>query len=232
MSRKGLEFYNSMNTLLDSLRRDIRAFITSRTSERNRLVAEAETRDRLAGTSQAVRSPPPQNLEDQLAGLRMGSVSPYAAYPTSPPPVSPYANPSQAYLPPPPPSRPMAAPSNPYDFSSFGSAGVTSANRAYPAPPPLTNTAGQGYSSPPPVSNGYPSQVPPPSSAYPNHYQSMSPPPPHQSYQSYNPPSSPYPPPSPARPSAYPPPPPQTSGYYPPPGQYNGYQPSSGQGYR
>lgn len=209
LCRKGLEFYDSMKTLLDSLRRDVRAFVSSRTQERNRLVAEAETRDRLAGAASppAVRSPPPpQNLEDQLAGLRMGSVSPYSTYPTqaqSPPPPSPYAASAQSHLPPPPPSRPMAPPQvNPYDFSSFGSAGVPC--RTYAQPPQ-------------PSSNGYPA----------SQYPGMMPPqpPPHTSA---------YPPPPPARPSAYPPPPPQsTQGYYPPPGgAYPGYQPPSGQGYR
>ncbi|KAJ9102499.1 hypothetical protein QFC21_002899 [Naganishia friedmannii] len=240
---KGLDFYTSINTLLVALRRDVRAFVSSRAQERNRLVAEAETRDRLASPGSVSPPPPPpghpqRSLEEQLAGLRVAppagsSPGVYRGYSSpplppshgqtwnQPPPVSSYSPPAPKSRLPPPPTQAarVAAPSNPYDFSSFGSSAGLS--NAFASPPASGQGSGpESYG----MNNGYQAGMRSPAPAMPP---SMPPPPPpRQQYSSY--PSanagSPYPPPPPPPPVARPAYPPPPTGY---PNSYSNYLPPS-----
>jgi hypothetical protein len=251
--RKGLDFYRSINTLLDALRRDARAFVSSRAQERNRLVAEAETRDRLASPGSV--SPPPlpghpqRSLEEQLAGLRVApppsSSSPgvYRGYSSPPPPAqgqtwnqppptsSPYSPPPVPQAPasrlPPPPSQGArtTAPSNPYDFSSFGSSAGLSNAFATSQYPSSGSAPGQGSTSGVyGLDNGYQTGI-----RYTSPPPAMPPsmlpppPPPRQQYSSY--------PSTNGGASSYPPPPPlppsARPAYPPPPTGYANYPPPS-----
>ncbi|KAJ9121703.1 hypothetical protein QFC22_002323 [Naganishia vaughanmartiniae] len=246
---KGLDFYNSITTLLGALRRDVRAFVSSRAQERNRLVTEAETRDRLSSPGSV--SPPPlpghpqRSLEEQLAGLRVAppqsspSTGGYRGYSSPPPPQSqgqawnqpppmssPYSPPPipsapGSRLPPPPTQGARATAPNPYDFSSFGSSSAGLSN-AFAAPryPSTGSASGQG-SAPGAygMDNGY-SVGMRYTSPPPAMPPSMLPlPPPRPQYSSY---------PSANGGSPYPPPSPVTRPAYPPgPTAYANYLPPS-----
>jgi hypothetical protein len=236
---KGLAFYESLSGVINDLKREVKAFVGSRESERNRMVSEIETRQRLAG------SPPPppsapgagaRGLDAQLAGLSLGGSSPYttspppkptSAYspaPSLPPPPQQTSTPS---FPPPPPAQPKS--SNPYDFgslSSLPSAFSTSSpiqsspySSAPPRPePPTQHRQGSYGSAYPSQPNPYPPPPPqasrPAQPSYPySGSQASYPAPPTQPTQLTQPYSI---PPS----SSYPAPPPPRSGsssYYPAP---------------
>ncbi|KAK4686602.1 hypothetical protein P7C73_g3526, partial [Tremellales sp. Uapishka_1] len=133
---KGLSYYESLAGVIGDLRREVKNFISGRESERNRMVSEIETKQRLAS------SPPPlppsggRGLESQFAGMSMGArgTSPYASTPPpapfQPPKPSQYGT-TSAY-PPPPSSTP-----------SYSGASTSK----YPPPPT------SGYSSPPPAAS-------------------------------------------------------------------------------
>ncbi|ORX38284.1 BRO1-like domain-domain-containing protein [Kockovaella imperatae] len=223
---KGLSYYESLTVVINDLSREVREYIRSRDSERNKMVAEIETRQRISGGSTGSDS---RGLDSSMAGLSI-SRSPYASPPPPPPsagssgypsltptslPTPPGHSSTPHFPPPPPPPAPAKSPSNPYDFSSLGNL------------PSAFSTSSHQPSQPPPLHSSYSS-----SSSSSNPYPTPSAP--HSGYTS-PPPHSSYPPPPPARnPSAnyYPPPSStpqrQTSGSYPsyqPPPQQSHYQP-------
>ncbi|WVR09391.1 hypothetical protein IAU60_006458 [Kwoniella sp. DSM 27419] len=137
---KGTTYYDSLLRVLEDLRREVKGFVNSRDSERNRIVGEIETRQRL-GTSPPPPSTGTRSLEDRLAAL---SVAPSSTPSYAPPPPQPprsYASPplpsgfppppaqvsTPSFAPPPPPAK---AP-GPYDFT-----GLSSASSVYSATSP------------------------------------------------------------------------------------------------
>ncbi|KZS88031.1 BRO1-domain-containing protein [Sistotremastrum niveocremeum HHB9708] len=150
---KGLQFYRDLSDLSNSLRRSITSFITGRKVERDGLIANADTQQRLAAISPS-RSPNlssrGQDLDGVMSKLSLG---------TSTPTGSRWSDPSRPPLPPPPP--PQLSYSNPLPPSSQNSS-------PYPPPPPPPRQS--SYSSPvQPTSTGYssPSLPPPPPPAPP-----------------------------------------------------------------
>ncbi|OCF40708.1 vacuolar protein-sorting protein BRO1 [Kwoniella heveanensis CBS 569] len=153
---KGLTYYESLGRVLDELKREVKGFVNSRESERNRMVGEIETRQRLGG------SPPPassttsgaRSLEDRLAALSVApSSSPsYSPMPAPPQPPRQHvtSSPLSGYPPPPaqvstpsfPPPPPPVKPMNPYDLSSLSNlpSAFTSS-----APPPTTHNTAQSH---------------------------------------------------------------------------------------
>lgn len=57
---KGLQFYSELSGLASTLRRNVKDYVSSRKSERDSLVAQAETQQRLVGLGTHVVSPPPK----------------------------------------------------------------------------------------------------------------------------------------------------------------------------
>ncbi|WVW85372.1 hypothetical protein I302_107410 [Kwoniella bestiolae CBS 10118] len=258
---KGLTYYDSLTRILDDLKREINGFVKSRENERNRMVGEIETRQRIGG------SPPPptsssgaRSLEERLAALSVDrSSSGYSPQPPKPvtspsfPPPPPQVS-TPSFPPPPPPAKPT----NPYDFSSLSnvpSAFSTSSPNTARSPPPSTSNQGPAYGS---SSYGYNAPQQPQQSGVYSHSppaQSPYPPPPSQStrpapqsYGSYSSPSQAQPTyggnqtyPAPPTQSQYAPPPPppqQTYPSHPPPQAQSSYSaypsvqpPQSQQGY-
>ncbi|KAK8854590.1 hypothetical protein IAR55_003329 [Kwoniella newhampshirensis] len=195
---KGMTYYGSLDRVIQDLRREIKGFVAQRESERNRIVGEIETRQRLGS------SPPPpppssggRGLEERLAALSMGSSS----SPLPPQPPRPMTS-STPGLPPPPPqaSTPHFAPpppqqklSNPYDFS-----GLSNIPSAFSSSSPVSSQSPSGY--------GRQSEQPQRLPSYGSPSYSYAPPPPPQ--QSSNP---------------YPPPPPGPAPRTQPPQSYGSY---------
>lgn len=216
--KKGLGFYEQVETLVNNLRRDVRGFTNTRATERTRMASDAEARSRIsspASPSNTTNLPNTRGLESQFSSMGFANKPPQTM---SPPPAvsSPYSMPPAASshypapptpsttspYPAPPQARSPPAASSPYDFSSLGN--LPSAFSSQPSNP--------SYSSPPqpPASHQYSSQ---PSSQT---YGSYPAPPAKSPYAQPMPPppsSSPFPPPPPSRPS-YP------SYTAPPPGSY------------
>jgi hypothetical protein len=236
---KASKFYEELEEVAAELRRSVRGFVEDRTSERERLRAEAEWEEK--GRDSASQQPPQRqdSFESSFASMSMGggrapppppSQSAYGApapprsmysTPAAPPPLptsalSPQAS-GNSWAPPPPATQPSysSAPAppaaSPYDsLSSFEAFSSSSASRP-PTTAPSSYASPGGYSSPAPP-RGYGSAAPPP------------PPPQHGGYMS--------PPPSqqqPSRTPSLPPPPPQWNGHSqsysqapppPPPSQY------------
>ncbi|WVQ95192.1 hypothetical protein IAU59_002286 [Kwoniella sp. CBS 9459] len=201
---KGLTYYESLGRVLQDLQREVKGFVNSRESERNRMVGEIETRQRLGG------SPPPpastasgsRSLEDRLAALSVApssspSYSPLPPQPprqhiTSPPPTGYPPPPAQVSTPGFPPPPPPAKPANPYDFGSLSS--LPSAFSSSSAPPPASQSPAQSYAQQPAYGSSSHSYASPPA----QHTSSPYPPPPsqparpaQQSYGSYGSPSQP-----------------------------------------
>ncbi|WVF67616.1 hypothetical protein IAT40_002374 [Kwoniella sp. CBS 6097] len=231
---KGLTYYESLGRVLDVLKREVKGFVNGRESERNRMVGEIETRQRIGG------SPPPpssaasgtRSLEDRLAALSVGpssspSYSPMPPQPpkqqfTSPPPAGYPPPPAQVSTPSFPPPPPPAKATNPYDFGSLSN--LPSAFSSNPSAPPTaqshsqSNYGSSSYSYPSPPSQQSASPYPPPPPSQP-------PRPAQQSYGSYGSPSQPssyggsYPaPPAPQQQQqpSYSSPPPSQPSYQPP----------------
>ncbi|WWC71341.1 uncharacterized protein I206_105295 [Kwoniella pini CBS 10737] len=170
---KGLTYYDSLNSALEELRREVTSFVRSRESERNRLVGEIETRQRIGG------SPPPssnvggaRSLEERLAALSVDrSSSGYSqpsqkpSTPSFPPPPPQVSTPSA--FPPPPPAKPT----NPYDFSNLSSIPSAFSTATSPSPPPTQSHASYGSSSyaykPPQQASPYPAPPQQQSNPYP-----------------------------------------------------------------
>ncbi|WWD19275.1 hypothetical protein CI109_103733 [Kwoniella shandongensis] len=199
---KGLSYYESLDRVIQDLRREVKGFVSHRESERNRLVGEIETRQRLGG-SPAPPLPPSstasRGLEERLAALSVGN-SPLVPQPprsisTSTPGFPP--PPPQVSTPNYPPPPPQQKPSNPYDFSNLSSV------------PSAYSTSSPVSSQPPPQRQGsygspsYSSYAPPPQQQQ-------------QNQQASNP---------------YPPPPPAPAARSQPPQTYGSYAPSTSNGY-
>ncbi|EIW68406.1 hypothetical protein TREMEDRAFT_20787, partial [Tremella mesenterica DSM 1558] len=128
---KGMSYYESLSRIIDNLRKEIKSFVLSREAERNRMISEIETRQRLGGSPPPLPSHSDRGIDTQLSNLSLGSSSytpspqpmMYGSTPTLPPPP-------QAPTPrfPSPPRGPAGYPSppthppntsSPYDFSSL-----------------------------------------------------------------------------------------------------------------
>ena len=218
---KGLSYYESLRIVINDVQREVREYIHRRESERNRMVSDAETRQRIGGGSSS------SGLDTSMAGLSLAR-PPYGSPPPPPQPRSVYVMPtppavptppahtSTPYLPPPPSSQPSRA-SNPYDFSSLSGLSFDSNRQSsqpsYSSPPPSLpsqpsyssssqsqSQSQAAYPPPPPARSSSSSYYPPPPTS-PHHqmtspsYPSYQPPPPQSSYKSqqptYQPPSHP-----------------------------------------
>ncbi|KAI0290743.1 BRO1-domain-containing protein [Multifurca ochricompacta] len=160
---KGLQFYSELSGLSSTLRRNVKDFVSSRKSERDTLVAQAETQQRLSrpGTHQVSSPPkppppppPPSNLNQAFSSMRLQSVS--ASQNPPPPPASwtPAWQDAHSGLPPPPPQS-YPSPSLP-----------ASQTVPYTLPPPASGQSpdNQLYtrpSYPPPVSGHSPDGLAP-----------------------------------------------------------------------
>lgn len=230
---KGLHFYRDLNDLVDGLQQQVNGWLSVRTSERERMAAEAEIKQRLEGASDGPSSSSgPSGLDRAMGSLNLGLGSARSPPPFVPSPSASYSNaisyPSSASSPPPPAPPPPA--SNPY--GSFPSTGAFSLASPPPPPPQQASAHPQyGRPSPPPSQASYSSAgpayptappVPPVQPSFPRYgggqYQS--------SYSSSPAPASSYG--QPARQDSFPAPPqPVTqSSYLPPPPQPISYQAS------
>ncbi|KAH9968158.1 BRO1-like domain-containing protein [Russula dissimulans] len=156
---KGLQFYSELSGLLPALRRDVKDFISSRKSERDSLVAQLETQQRLSGPGTSYASPPPKpplgpsSLDQVLSSLSLKST---LAPPAPPPPPAPWTPTQKAaymglpnYTSPPPRSYPSPTP-------------PTSQSPPFIPPPPgpsqlpnVPQPTRTPYSPPPPVQSPY-----------------------------------------------------------------------------
>lgn len=144
--------------MLSSLRRDVKEFISSRKSERDSLVGQAETQQRLTGLGTSYVSPPakpphtPSSLDQVFSSMNLkGTMVP----PGPPPPASWSSAQKAAYTGnpnyPPPMTRPYPSPSPP-----------TSQSPPFIPPPPVASQLQQGT---PPARPPYP-PTPPVQSTY------------------------------------------------------------------
>ncbi|KDQ06193.1 hypothetical protein BOTBODRAFT_71084 [Botryobasidium botryosum FD-172 SS1] len=230
--RKGIKFYRELSETASSLHREVSRFVTTRGTERQSLVSQAETSQRLSATpapppklpaKEPPQMPPPpprgSGLESSFGGLNISSpspASPWSAQRTNAPP-----------LPPPPPSAPMSPaqtrpqypPTPPAMAPSYPPPPPQQHRMSLPPPPPPPQTGYGGSPSPnPPTQSYYP---PPPASqnqAYPT-----SPPPATDPYADlFNLPglSSHF---STAQPTPPPPPPPQQQTWQSQPQRHSSY---------
>lgn len=225
---KGLHFYQDLNDLVDGLQQQVNGWISMRTSERERMAAEAEIKQRLEdGASGPSAASGPSGLDRAMGSLNLGLGGARSPPPSGPSPSAysqPISYPSSASSPP---------PSNPY--GSFPSTGAFSLS----SPPPEQPSAHSQYARPPaPQQSSYSS-----SSAYspaPSYPTAPPIPPVQPSYPSYGSGQPSYPSPAPSNVSSYgqparqasfpaPPQPVTQSSYLPPPPQPVSYQ-SSGYG--
>ncbi|KAI9513391.1 BRO1-domain-containing protein [Russula earlei] len=160
---KGLQFYSELSGLLPTLRGDIKDFISSRKSERESIVAQAETQQRRSGLGTSYVSPPPKpppnpssldqvfsSLPSSLSSLSLKSTPASPALPPPPPPPSKAAytghpgyppTPTQSYPSPAPPSQ--SPPFIPPPPVSHQLANVPPSTRPpYPSPPPTQSPYG------------------------------------------------------------------------------------------
>jgi hypothetical protein len=143
---KGLQFYSELSGLMSTLRRDAQEFISTRKSERDSLVAQAETQRRLSGlgtlhaSPPAKPPPPPSSLDQVFSSLTLKST------PVSPGP------------PPPPPPASWASPASWTPPASWTAAQKAAYSGQPNLHPPLT----QPYSSPSAPTSQSPPFIPPP----------------------------------------------------------------------
>ena len=155
---KGLQFYSELGGLLSSLRRDVKDFISSRKSERDSLVAQAETQQRLTGgLGTSYVSPPakppltPSSLDQVFSSMNLKST----LVPPGPPPPASWSSAQKAAYTgnpsyPPTMTRPYPSPSPP-----------TSQSPPFIPPPPIASQVPHGtparapYPPTPPVQSTY-----------------------------------------------------------------------------
>ncbi|GAA5907166.1 hypothetical protein JCM6882_008380 [Rhodosporidiobolus microsporus] len=194
---KGTQFYQDSGDLVDGLKDQVQGYLAQRNAERERMVSEADIKQRLeggGGASAPAASPPPApyggaaSLDRAFGSLNLGN----GGGATSPPPPPSWTAPSYP-TPPPQAPQPPAATSSPYgNFPSSGVFGLGSSSTpsaSSPAPPPVAPSPYQPR--PPQPPSAYPTAPPVPAA-------------PTSSYSSYQ---SPYATSSPAPPSSYAPPP-------------------------
>ncbi|GAA5902825.1 uncharacterized protein JCM6883_007255 [Sporobolomyces salmoneus] len=209
---KGLGFYGDLNDLIDGLQHQVSSYLSQRNSERSRLAAEADLKQRLEGSGGG------DSLDRGMGGLNLGGKS-------SPAPSSSSPYTSNGYRSPPPPTQ------SPYgNLPSTGAFSLPSAPSPpqRPAPPPSSY-----YGSAPPNQPSYPSYPTPQQPSYSTTPSYGS------SYSSQQPPNrqGSLPPPSAPVNSSYglpPPPVPVSYSSQPTYGQYNSQQqqPQAPTGYR
>ncbi|QRW13317.1 vacuolar protein sorting-associated protein BRO1 [Ceratobasidium sp. AG-Ba] len=246
---KGIQFYQDLSNLVQTLKRKTLAFTNARKVERDRLVSEAELQKKLsaptAPSAPPPVPPPPPSAQPRSPTLEsaMGSMSlnqgtwaqsqAQAPKAFSPPPPAPVPPPPQrpTYASPPPPP-PQQQPYQTYGAPSPYPPPPPSAQSPFSPPPPPSQPS---YSSPPPVDpyaglgSAFGSAPAPAQPSYPaqSSYPGQPPTP-----SAYPPPPAPvrqgsFPPPPQPRQQSYPPPP---GGAYPPPSGASPYPPPPGQG--
>jgi len=159
---KGLQFYSELSGLLPALRRDAKDFVSSRKSERDSLVAQLETQQRLSAPGTSYASPPPKpppapsSLNQVLSSLSLKSIPGPTAPPAPTPPPAPWTSAQKAaytghpsYPPPPPQSYPPPSPptsqGSPFIPPPPGSSqlsNVPSSTRPPYPPPPVQSPYG------------------------------------------------------------------------------------------
>lgn len=138
-----------MSGLLPSLRRDVKDFISSRKSERDSLVAQSETQQRLTSLSPPYVSPPakpphtPSSLDQVFSSLNLKSTP----VPPAPPPPASWS-----------PAQKAAYTGNPSYPPTM--------TRSYPSPSPPTSQS-PPFIPPPPVASHVPQGPPPARPPYP-----------------------------------------------------------------
>ncbi|KAJ7768462.1 BRO1-domain-containing protein, partial [Mycena metata] len=167
---KGLQFYTELTELTTKLRRNVKAFVSGRIEERERLAAKLENEKRFTSSGPpplAAKPPQAGGLESSFAGMNLrGSPAPSQWQPSAPqspqqqyppPPPAQYSSP-QSYPsapPPPPPSQYTSPPPPPQQQQPY-----------YSQPPPPTHSRQQSFPPPPPqpaqYSQSYASSPPPP----------------------------------------------------------------------
>ncbi|KAG9092612.1 bck1-like resistance to osmotic shock [Ceratobasidium sp. 370] len=236
---KGIQFYQDLSSLVQTLKQKTLAFTSARKTERERLVSEAELQKRLSAPSVPPPVPPPPSTQPRSPTLESttGSMSlnqgtwaqsqpPQQIQQSKPfPPPLPPPPQRPTYTSPPPPPQQQPQQYQPYGAPSPYSAPPPAAPSPYPAPPAPPAAASPFPPPPPPQSqqsySGYSSPAPPPDpyagldSAF-----GSAPTPAQPTYPTQSSAPSAYPPPpAPARQGTYPPPPPPQSRQqsYPPP---------------
>jgi hypothetical protein len=95
---KGLQFYSELSGLTSTLRRSVKDYVSSRKSERDSLVAQAETQQRLSGLGTHLVSsppkpppppPPPSSLSQTLSSMSLQSRQAPSNLPPPPGPWTP-----------------------------------------------------------------------------------------------------------------------------------------------
>ncbi|KAF8586903.1 BRO1-domain-containing protein [Ramaria rubella] len=217
---KGIQFYCDLSDLTATLRRNVKGFISSRSTEREALIAKTETERRLSlsTSSPPPRPAPPPSIESSFSSMNLQS-------PSSPPPPGPTWN-----RPAPPQQQPLrsynaASTSSPVPYSSQSQRPLYNSSAPTPAAPsPNSNSYGDIFNAPGLSSQfSLQSSTPPPPQQL-SQYSSQPPRPPPPPQHSYSPvplqqhqpqyTTSPYPPPPPVRQSSYPPPPPPPQQHY------------------
>ncbi|TDL27807.1 BRO1-domain-containing protein [Rickenella mellea] len=137
---KGLQFYHDLSDLAATLRRNVKSFVTSRSVERDTLIAQAEAAQRQHSASSAPppladkppRPPPP--LPSSPNGLHnaFSSMSLHSPSSTSSPPPPPSQMYSQFRSPPPPPAQQQQF----NQSQSPSTYGMTYSSSLPPPPPP------------------------------------------------------------------------------------------------
>ncbi|KAJ7430177.1 BRO1-domain-containing protein [Mycena galericulata] len=158
---KGLQFYTELTDLTAKLRRSVKAYVSGRIEERERLVAKLESEKRFSssGPPPLAAKPPSSSLESSFAGNELerstAPQSPQQQYP--PPPPSQYSSPApQSYpsAPPPPPPAQYSSPPPPPPQQYYAQQQPPPPPRqqSFPPPPPQPNQySQQSYASPPPA---------------------------------------------------------------------------------
>ncbi|GAA5822565.1 hypothetical protein JCM11251_006380 [Rhodosporidiobolus azoricus] len=219
---KGTQFYQDIGDLVDGLKDQVQGYLAQRNAERERMVSEADIKQRLEGSGGGASAAPSSSSPSPASPYGGGASSLDRAFgsmnlgggggATSPAPAAPsWQAPSYPTPPPQAPRSPGAA-SSPY--SSLPSTGVFGmSSTSAPAPPPA---APSPYQPRPPQlpQSSYPTAPPVPTapssySSYQSPYAtpSSASPPPRSSYNSYAPPPQQQQPYSASRQSSLPPPP-------------------------
>ncbi|KAH9996261.1 BRO1-like domain-containing protein [Russula vinacea] len=148
---KGLQFYSELSVLLSTHRCDVKDFISTRKSERDSLVAQAETQQRLGGLGATPYvSPPPKpplappSLDQVFSSLNLKNTS---VSPVPPPPPAPWTDKQRAAY--------AGHPGYPQTVT-----------RSYPSPSPPSSQS-PPFIPPPPVAGQLPHGQPPTRSPYP-----------------------------------------------------------------
>ncbi|KAI0029295.1 BRO1-like domain-containing protein, partial [Vararia minispora EC-137] len=164
---KGLQFYSELSSLVETLRNNVKAFVSSRTNERQSMIRQAEAKQRLSTTpsSPPPRPPPPPSsgLERSFAAMGLDSKP-------SPPPVAPQwrssVGVSPLAYPSPPPSQQYQPPAPAPPHPSIPPPPSRPVQSSYPPPPPQTPYGAQTPPGQPPYGAPTSPSAPPGSTPY------------------------------------------------------------------